>query len=707
MRLIRTVAERGLPAVAAVLGLIALVVELFGFNFPHWASLTAGEEIVVTADNAQLRGVVWNPDSGLFELTESHGQIELSGFDQKVSTIWIDPVFSQSKQRQVMKVHYDDEGASNRNTGSFDLVDSVERNQYVILSAMGHTTRVAVEFDSDQAIMGIRQIVLNQTVPLFFNLFRLIALWGGLVLVYLLLRRQTWRLRFDSTTTWQRVVNGCLVGAFIVTLAAAVVWSDPTDGFAGTLRRLFTSDSHQYTKLIDAMLQGQVSLLDVPDQSLLDAELPYDPTYRVQHGVNFQWDYAFFDGKYYSYFGIVPAILVYLPFRLITGQHLSTTVATWVAASTAAWFFYLVWRETVKRWFPRLPYLLYALGAAALLACSQLLFISARPVLFESVIATGAALIGFGVWCLLKATAKRELNLRWLGAGALGLALAVGCRPNLALLSALLPLLVWPALPRTRAGQGAAGGRHARGEATTVLDRHALWRPVLAVGLPYVVVAAGLMVYNGVRFGSVLEFGASYQLTVANVAGYMDRGLLGTLLVAAYGLLGYIGCTVYIRPLFPFITPDTPWYMPGFTGYIYTTRSLGAVFVPLLWLLAGGPLVKEGFQPRRPLGRLVVTAVVVGLAEAAAVAVLGGVVGRYEADFMWLWAWAALVVMALLYERGLRAKLSQGKLLAVCSALLLGTVFVVGQVGLMGESERLLTANPDIFYRLQNSLRFW
>jgi hypothetical protein len=706
VRVVRAVQARGLLAVVAALGVLAALVEVFAFNLPHWLSLAAPAEIAVTADNATLSNVEWDAEAGVFRMTGAHGRVTLDGLDAVVKTVWIDPVFDQPKTRQAMKVRWGDESSSERDSGSFDLVEGAVRQQYVVPSAMGHVTSVVVEFDADTSIVTIRQIVLNATIPLFFSWVRWLALWAAAVGLYYVLHGGLWRHPLNPASRRQRVVNGCLVGAGIAALVTVVMWTVPVAGFSQTLANLFAAENHQYAKLADAFLQGQVSLLDQPDQSLLDAERPYDPTYRWQNGVNFQMDYAFYNGKYYSYFGIVPFLLLYLPVRAITGQQVSTAVATILFGAAATAFLYLVWRETVRRWFPKLPYVLYALGTVALFACSQLLFVAARPSQLESIEAAGLMCVTFGAWSLLKATATRHLRLPWLAAAAAGLALAVGCRPNLVLLSALLPVLVWPRLPRVKPAARALGAATSPTSARPPLDWGALWRPALAVAVPYLVVAAGLMTYNAVRFGSVVEFGASYQLTVSSVAGYMHRGIFGSLVTAAYGVLGYFCATLYANQLFPHFVADWP-DLSGYLGYVYTGRTLGLAWLPLAWTLPFIPALGVGFKARHPLRPFVLTLLAVAVAEAGLIGVLGGILGRYQADFAWLVALAGLVTLLLLYERGLRGRLNNGALIAVCAAVLVLTAVIAAEVGVMGESEAFLNVNPDLFYRVQNLTRFW
>ena len=71
--------------------------------------------------------------------------------------------------------------------------------------------------------------------------------------------------------------------------------------------------------------QGKVNYVyidndDVP-QFLKDMDNPYDTTARSQEGAvagqTARWDVAYYNGHYYVYFGIVPLLLMYLPFRLI------------------------------------------------------------------------------------------------------------------------------------------------------------------------------------------------------------------------------------------------------------------------------------------------------------------------------------------------------------------------------------------------------
>ena len=78
---------------------------------------------------------------------------------------------------------------------------------------------------------------------------------------------------------------------------------------------------NQYEKLAEAFLEGHLDIdYGDMDPKLLALENPYDPAERQKAGVFYHWDHSFFNGKYYMYFGVVPVVLVFLPFRAVFGQ---------------------------------------------------------------------------------------------------------------------------------------------------------------------------------------------------------------------------------------------------------------------------------------------------------------------------------------------------------------------------------------------------
>ena len=58
-------------------------------------------------------------------------------------------------------------------------------------------------------------------------------------------------------------------------------------------------------------------------QEFLQLENPYDALNRDSDLINrdedYLWDAAYYNGKFYVYFGILPVLVIFLPFYLITG----------------------------------------------------------------------------------------------------------------------------------------------------------------------------------------------------------------------------------------------------------------------------------------------------------------------------------------------------------------------------------------------------
>ena len=105
----------------------------------------------------------------------------------------------------------------------------------------------------------------------------------------------------------------------MVTAAAALsgddTGSDP-DRFA-------IKNKNQYELMADALLNGQIYLeYGDMDRRLLEMPNPYDTQARRELGVRYHWDEAYYNHHYYMYFGVVPTIILFIPFKLLTGTAL-------------------------------------------------------------------------------------------------------------------------------------------------------------------------------------------------------------------------------------------------------------------------------------------------------------------------------------------------------------------------------------------------
>ncbi|HEY3755046.1 MAG TPA: hypothetical protein VGL42_02740 [Opitutaceae bacterium] len=348
--------------------------------------------------------------------------------------------------------------------------------------------------------------------------------------------------------------------------------------------------------LVHSLLKGHL-YLDLPvDPTVLRARDPYD--FEAVPAQRRMVDSSYYRGHYYSYFGVVPPVLVLLPFRLLTGGDLALPSAVVLLASAAFLALSALWWRLCRRYFPRQLGWAGASGILMVGLSGGLLALVRRPWIYEFAIAGGALFLALFLHCLASALVRRRpaAGLGWAG---VFLGLAVGSRPNL-LLTGLAAVIVLGWLWRE--------------------DRSL--RPLAAFTVSFGAVFAVLLVYNAARFGSPLEFGFKYQLTWPKAA---DRHFLG-LHYFAYNVAAYFLNGLKWSRLYPFVQIVAAGNRPE--HYFLSEWVYGLLkYSPVLWFV---PAAIWLGRERRILAGLLAGAWLGPLAfdlfiESSAL--------RYEADF--------------------------------------------------------------------------
>ena len=264
----------------------------------------------------------------------------------------------------------------------------------------------------------------------------------------------------------------------------------------------------QYEELSEAMANGHlyVDNNDI-DPKLLAMENPYDRNERERLDVSYLWDHAFYNGHYYVYFGVVPEIMFFLPFRLITGQTLPAYHVTQIYSVLVILGFFLLFYEIRKKYFEKLPFIVY-LFLSATFSVISIWYAMDAPAMYCTAITAGISMELFSLFFFFRAVYveteyKKQIRLAFFG--ALFGALTIGCRPTIALANlVVLPMLF------------------------TFLKKHKvnkqLIRDLFFDVIPYIVTIVLIGIYNYVRFDSPFEFGQSYQLTLGDQSNYNSGG---------------------------------------------------------------------------------------------------------------------------------------------------------------------------------------
>jgi hypothetical protein len=323
-------------------------------------------------------------------------------------------------------------------------------------------------------------------------------LTGLIPLLIYVCRPSSWlhKIPVAGSSDWKTVVIMLVV---TLTVAACILPMNQFSLWNGEI----PGHRNQYELMAENILAGRLHFDYGDEDQLLELENPYDPAERDKAGVYYHWDHAYYNGRYYMYFGVVPVFLAFLPYRLLTGMPLTTYHGTQLFAAVAIIGIFALLLMLAKRFFPKMSFGA-TLGFSSAISIMSIWYSTAEPALYCTAITAGIALEVWSLYCFFRAVWVEEKENRQIGFAALGAllgALVFGCRPTIALANVIvLPMLA------------------------AFLKQHKFsWKLLGKLGLaalPYAVVAVALMAYNYARFEDPFEFGQAYQLTVADQTQY-------------------------------------------------------------------------------------------------------------------------------------------------------------------------------------------
>ncbi len=380
-----------------------------------------------------------------------------------------------------------------------------------------------------------------------------------------------------------------------------------------------------YNYLVSGFRKGSLALDITVPPALIAAKNPYDPAGRPA-GIA-PHDVSYFKGHYYLYFGVVPVVTLFWPFRILAGCDLSMTYAA-IAYEVGAWCLVAwLWLRIVRDHFPRAGLTTQLSGLLALGIAGGQLVVARRTSFWEIPIEAGY----FYLVCTAAASylaLESAHRRRWLAVAGFSLGLAIGCRPTLVGAGPGLALVVIAVAGRSR-----------------LEGDKALWRRLLlalaAAGIPFLAVFGALLAYNFARFGNPLEFGLGYQLTAT------ENQTTTRHFSANYVLFNWRTYFLSVPSwgrYFPFVHParEIP-RPPGYYGIEFTYGAL--VVCPLVWLGALSPGWMFGRGARGPvvfawfflLAAMGITGLLLCFNSAA---------GRYVLDFLPWWVWLGVLGFA-------------------------------------------------------------
>ncbi|MBQ2676468.1 MAG: hypothetical protein IJF54_03580 [Clostridia bacterium] len=640
----------GLLKTVIIVAVIVILAELSLFNFSAITQNTNGLEkhnIELSRDNF-LSGEVELVSDNSYQLNSNDPTIlEFENVGIQADNMLLQTV-GDSKFCTV-KVYITDENRSVNFVPVFngEIYTGSDTLKNIKIQSGGKLKKLRLEFYNAKDIR-IKGIKLNYPIPFRFNVFRVALLFLLCLTVAVIIKKRLYRVIYNPENIKHTVAVGmCALLCALCTVFVGAVHSDNA-----VVKYPLENRAKNYTPYIqqfDAFMKGQTHLDIDPDPFLERMEDPYDAEQRKQMGVDVSWDRAYYNGKYYSYYGTTPIFQLYYPVYFLSGHIPTEGFACQIYASLLSALTVMLVAYLTRLYVKKANLLLMLISSVAAVVAGNVMLICVigdfycLPLL--------SALFNLSLFIWLSATAYKQRKIWRFALAGIFFVFAVASRPN----TALLGLCVAPAFISLL-----------REKQTAVSEKVKF---AAAFMVPVVLGAVGIMSYNYVRFGSVTDFGSAYQLTVSNIS--YNKLSLSKLLPSLYHY--------FVQPMassfvFPFAAPSSA-DVTVYPGYIYSAKSFGVFCYPLTLLVLALPLLKEKGKKWGVVPVSLFTVAVMAAAVAFLDFCLGGINIRYVSDIALMLSIASVLILLCLEERVRDNRLAHRLICAAAVVLIAITLF--------------------------------
>lgn len=641
--------------------ILAFLLEYFVFNFNHYA--TAGYDTINLRNSIDLR----QNANEQFLLTEHYHEIEFSNLNTEVRNLAVLFDTSQPAQEIQLKIQFTDEAHltyfdTTEYTEGIPLVDvstSSRQSQFINLNTTGLMTslKIAVVGDNVHYPLYLDTVEINAQRPFDFNYLRFFTAFVILVLIYAFRPRSIiYRTGIKENPRKSKMIiisavaiecilatSFLLFGSNLVGVATSEYNQGEWDGTSVVnFFEVGGDNAQQYAELAKSFAHGKLYLEEDPPDWLKEMSSPYDRGARdelqKETGQDYLFDVAYYDGKYYVYFGVVPVLLFYLPFYLLTGLNFPTAIGVLIAILLFIAGVSALLDRFARYHFEKVSIGLYLLMQIALVSGCGILYLLKFPTFYSLPLSCGLAFSVWGLYFWMRGRMSKSHRAGCYIAGSLCMALVLGCRPQLVLLSLLAFPIFWRYYITNK----------------KILSKKGAKEFVCLIA-PYIVVGVAIMLYNHARFGSFTDFGANYNLTVNDMT---QRGWVFGRFAPAF--FAYFIQAPNVSGVFPYLQPVV--FATTYIGQTIKEATFGGIFAcyPVLWiLLLAAPIARLRNDQRetRTITGVIFVLLLSGLVIAMVDAQMAGILQRYYADFS-LMFFATVVLLVFIVNENLKGELT-------------------------------------------------
>ena len=640
--------------------ILVLFLEVFVFNYQSYRILSSNNKKEFKQE-----------DFSKYETNDEYTYIEIDNLSDEIKTLNLNLNNIENVEYQFF--YTEDTSSEFRKMPAKNYIQNLENSKYICTYLSGKSNKIAVKIYSEN--VQVDKITINEKIPFKFNLARAIVLFLILYFIYCVKKCDF----FDETYSkenYKQSITVFLVMMSFVFLAGYINLS------SGNVKET----DYYATDFVDALSNGKVYLEKAPSEELTSLENPYDTTQRdensLKRGKDYIWDSSYYNGKYYSYFGILPALILMVPYHLLTGKYMLVHFAILIFSLLTIWSLKELVINIFERYFKNTPFKIMIFSMIILLFGSQILILNGRPKFYELAVISGLFFATAGINFLFMGIKQKDIKYKYIFLSSLFLSLSVACRPTMLFTSLIaLPVFIKIFIKKFK-------------------EKRNIGKSIASICIPYILIGSLLMYYNYIRFNSIFEFGASYQLTVNDMSNLKNRVMtIGT----------GIACNLFGIPSFtssfPFI--ETNQNVLPFYGYYYIEDMIGGLFIltPICFAIFSlRKLWKK--SENKEVCYAILTFSVIGLILCIASIMMAGSLQRYLIDYGWMHILAG--IMSFVELRNVY-KTDEGKHLLdkILKILVVYIVIINLCAGIHAEKNYFKHYSPERFYKLRYSVDFW
>lgn len=665
--------RKAIISVSLILVISALI-EIFVCNANSFRVMDKDkfERKKYTIEQMEIAGADINAEDGTISYKSEYGGsvfIHVSNIAANIGTVYMDLAIPDNVLPYVV-CYTDETNADFYRSFVREYVTGVERTKWFTCHLNGKSDELIIRLDNleDGYTFTLNELQINAPVPFHFSLIRYMIISITVVILYLIRKTDFFM------STQKDIRHNLMLAAVSLTFLLISVFIYKNSYGDIKLNLMYNCD------FTDALINRRLDLdIEVSD-SLKALENPYDTSVRQTQGVACSWDTAYYKGKYYCYYGVVPVLLFFVPYKLITGTYLQCNIIVMVAYCLYMLFLDMIFIKLVRCVLADVQFGMEFISMIILNAAINLFYFAAEPSFYLVPYAVGLMFVAMGFVCFIDWYFGKRRKKLLLFLGATCLSLAVGCRPPLLLYT----LFIVPF--------GVRVIKEKRKE--SIMD-------MVSLMTPYLVIGSALAIYNYMRFDSIFEFGQTYQLTAQDQA-HSSHTIYEVPVLLWLGFFQPLS----FRAVFPYIVaPDS---VNNFAGSFFVGPGLTSLLgqVPLIWVL---------FMPSawRKWGKSQTTfsGIMLPFCAAAGVVLLvmellnAGVEWRYTSEIA-----PILCISAMLLIANIVGKLDREKASVVMALLFIVAVYSFAVSFLRaidGPFGYTLTYHPDFYYTLERAFSFW